>query len=148
MSTFEEWMRKAEQRTIEFDRRIRSLGASLAASAPEGGGFMQGGGFPTTAPPNGTTGTLVTITRAGAYLLTAQMSGYSTVVGGQTVYLYVDGAIVSAPTYFFNSINEHLVMTRMVAVVSLTAGPHYIYLRTTATSNGDDWGSVTWNKTG
>lgn len=113
-----------------------------------GGAMVVNGGWGASAPPNGTTGVTFSVARAGRYLMSCTITGWSAGATLQTFGAWIDGGVSgSAQGYnslFFNVANTHLTLPPAVFVIDLTAGTHWLYIQWTGTSDGNDRCALTW----
>jgi hypothetical protein len=101
-----------------------------------------------TTPPGPTGGVAFEIEKAGLYRFEATVSCFSTVGGGATVALYIDGVNVSQPYFFFNTINEHTNFPRMLIFLEMAVGTHYIAVVVPGNSDNNDRFLADWFRVG
>lgn len=95
------------------------------------------GAYSTVVPPNGTTGAIVAI-NGGHYLISLCGTSYSSAVQNQYLDLFIDGVLVMNTRLFFNSAGVHQTFPARWLEVSLSAGTHYFFVRSTGPNDAND----------
>ena len=130
---------------LYYNSSTKELTSSSVSIGGGYNGYYQGT-WATSAPPNSTSGVAFSVPIAGNYIITANASGYTTGTNVITILVYINGAYTG---YFIrcftNEVFSHKTAIPVAFKYSLNAGTNYIfYTQTEGTSNGDDYGSFSW----
>lgn len=111
------------------------------------------GGWNAGNPTNSTSGTSFTVPTSGVYLTTLSCGCYTGTAGLMTIGAHLNGSATASisQSHFFNVTNTHLAFASKAAILNLTSGTNYVWLKQSGTgvnSDGNDFAMFTGIKVG